>query len=424
MKTTWTVSLASWCVATLALSLAQDDAPSALSMKTGPVNTGSAATGDGATATAIEERAMASMRSLELAATLERERKTWSLREAELLQRIDELNTEILEERKRRTARETEWLEFTRALAALELPAEPAAPDFITAALASASQPDLEAEREEEAKRQRSVEILRELRTLLATEQVYGIDVLEVGRLGDGWTGPFVARLVDDYGRPVGNLAAERLRLEMSFSGHTVTLVLEQGYEHRAGVRVPFGSDGGQVAAGPTPDRQGIRRIHLPKVNPQHWIEALPELFGNLSGQLPIDDGNWDRAALRLRLNDLLTRRSGLNAWRIQGFGGVWRGDLRDVHWVEMDGRGRVKRRLFADRCSIRENGGGVRIDLYGGVQVRGDQRVPFLDGRFRIMLPQAQASDWVEAGLPGLGPTTVELQEDDGAETEAPSGG
>ena len=39
-----------------------------------------------------------------------------------------------------------------------------------------------------------------------------------------------VLRVLDGMRRPVGSLTAERLRLEGSESGHTLTLVFEQGY--------------------------------------------------------------------------------------------------------------------------------------------------------------------------------------------------
>ena len=382
---------------------------------------------------AMEERAFQSMRSLELSALVERERRDWSAREAKLLRRIDELQAELINERRMRTDREFEWLEFTRALAVLEVPNRPEAPDFLGLPPLKAEEAKPHELREEEAAQQRSRELLTQLRAMLAAEQVHGIDVLETGTVQDGWCGPFVARLVDEYGRPTGSLAAERLRLEMSYAAHTVTLVLEDGYENRGGVRVPFKE--GQKASQSKEkqaqkdeslpaDRRGVRRIHLPGVNPADWIEAMPELFGDFDQHLPVDDGKWDRSAVRVRVNELLAKKSAANGWRVRGIGGIYRGELRDVHWAEVDLRGSITRRLFADRCKLSENGKGIRIDLYGGVQVRGSQQVPFLDGRFRIMLPQALASDWVEAGLPGLVPGTPQGEELTEPGSEAPSGG
>ncbi len=358
--------------------------------------------GDTVPTAALERQALASIRSLELASLLETERRDWSAREAELLGRIDALTTELEAERKLRMGRESEWLEFTQALAVLEVEAAPGPPGFVQAMLdAAAEAPDPEAEARAEAQRLRSAEILRDLRALLAAEQVFGLDVLEVGVAGEDRTGPFVARLIDDFGRPVGTLAADSLRLEISTAAHTVTLVLEGGYEHRSGLRVPFAG----TAEGPTSgeaDRTGVRRIHLPKVNPQPWIEAFPELL-DLQSSTPLDDGQWELAAVRARINHLLMRSSGGSGWRLRGLGGVWRGELRDAQFAELGPTGRVERRLFADRVTLRPEGRGMRMDLIGGVQVRGDQRVPFLDGRYRIVMPRADGSAWVEAGLPGL---------------------
>lgn len=404
--------MAGWLVCTALASAWQAAAPG----PSAPAANGPRAIdGDTVPTAAIERQALASIRSLELASLLETERKDWATREAELLGRIDALTTELEAERKLRIGRESEWLEFTQALAVLEVEAAPGPPSFVQAMLdAAAEAPDPEAEARAEAERLRSAEMLRDLRALLAAEQVFGLDVLEVGVVGEDRAGPFVARLVDDFGRPVGTLAADSLRLEISAAAHTVTLILEGGYEHRSGLRVPFAG----VAEGPTSGdagRTGVRRIHLPSVNPQPWIEAFPELL-DLEGSTPLDDGQWELAAVRARINDLMMRSSGGSGWRLRGLGGVWRDELRDVQFAELGPTGRVERRLFADRVTLRPEGRGMRMDLIGGVQVRGDQRVPFLDGRYRIVLPHADGAAWVAAGLPGLG----DAEEADGPAVEA----
>jgi hypothetical protein len=52
----------------------------------------------------------------------------------------------------------------------------------------------------------------------------------------------------------------------------------------------------------------------------------------------------------------------------------------------------------------IARSGSGVELSLESGVQVRGEgERVPFLDGRYRILLPAADAAAWSRANLPGL---------------------
>ncbi|MFT7677787.1 MAG: hypothetical protein ACI8QC_001772 [Planctomycetota bacterium] len=343
----------------------------------------------------------------ELAQMLRGERTASAKREAGLLRELEELRTELAVERANHVEREAEWLDYTRLLSALPVPEAPDAPEFMRAqALADMVRPDPAVAAAERAAQARAYEIRRDLRALLAAEQVYSLEVLEVGRLNKDWTGPFVARIVDEYGRPVGNLAAERMRLERSHSARTVTLVFEEGYENRAGERSPFAGTVEKTSTDPW--RTGVRRIHLPGVDPEPWIAALPELFGDLTLSAPMDDGTQDHGLLRARLNELLIGSSGGSRWRLHSLGGVWRGELRDVQLVEFGAGNSVLRRLFADRLLLRREGQGVRLDLHDGVQLRSDQRVPFLDGRFPVVLPRADGAKWSAAGLPGMTPPEV----------------
>lgn len=334
-------------------------------------------------------------------AAFERERGEWQRRESELGSRIARLEGDLADEQERRRAREQEWLEFTRAITSLAVPGTPAPPEF------AAPPPEPEApaaggeERSraaEEAAARRSAEVLRDLRALLLAEQVLALDVLEVGRVRDGFTGPVVVRLLDDYGRPAGTLAAERLRIEASRAGRSVTLVFEEGYESHGGVPVPFGTP-----EEPGSRRGGLRRIHLGRVDPEPWIEALPELVEARVLLDTPDDGLWNVPEVRMRVDELLRADPSGGHWRLRALGGVVGDELRDVEVVELDHESRVHRRLFADVLRVRGQGRGVELVLEDGVQERLGRVAPFLDGTFRIFLPRARAEGWTDAGIPGL---------------------
>lgn len=343
-----------------------------------------------------------------VSAQLEAERRVWRAREAELLARIGGLEQALASEQQLRLAREQEWLEFTRVLTSLDLPAQPTPPAFLAEALAPSVDPvAAEEERARLARLARGREMRARLRALLSAEQVFSIDFLELGEphvhQGRGAVGPIVARLTDDRGRLIGALAANHLTLEVSRAARTVTLVLSEGYETRSGQRVDF--EGGAEARG------GTRRIFLPSVDPAPWIETLPELVSPEDSLALLDDGRWDLQALRIRLNELLRRAgpdgdsgtSGGAGWRLRALGGVLGDSLCDVQLVEYADDGAVRRRLFADRMVIGRLGRAVELVLRDGSQERRGRVAPFLDGRYRVALPRAGADDWAAAGVPGL---------------------
>ena len=269
----------------------------------------------------------------------------------------------------------------------------------------------------------RAEEMRATLQGLLEADGVHNYQILTLGRLEDGHAGPVVVRLVDARGRPAGLMAAERLRLEASRAGYTVTILLEEGYEEHGGVSLPFDGAAGVATRGRKP-RGGVRRVTLPGVNPAHWIEALPELFGAEAQGGPPDDGLWDLIAVRQEFNRLLAADPSVGRWRLAGLGGLVAGVLRDVQLVELDGAGRPLRRLFADALSLEKGvDGGLRIELTDGVQMVGGARTPFLEGRFRLILPRAEPKAWEAAGLPGLVPRPTLLARDRGPDKNAPAG-
>ena len=269
----------------------------------------------------------------------------------------------------------------------------------------------------------RAEEMRATLQGLLEADGVHNYQLLTLGRLEDGHAGPVVVRLVDARGRPSGLMAAERLRLEASRAGYTVTILLEEGYEEHGGVSLPFDGATGVATRGRKP-RGGVRRVTLPGVNPAPWIEALPELFGVEAQGGPPDDGLWDLIAVRQEFNRLLVADPSVGRWRLAGLGGIVAGVLRDVQLVELDGAGRPLRRLFADALSLEKGGdGGLRIELTDGVQMVGGERTPFLEGRFRLILPRAEPKAWETAGLPGLVPRPTLLARDRGPDKNAPGG-
>jgi len=336
-------------------------------------------------------------------------------REAELLTRIHELEDELELERELRLQREQEWLSFTRAVS--ELPVEvptPAAPEHLRERLVGeeAVTEVLErAEREDELERSRAR--LRVLRALMIAEQILSFDLLELGRADAATrsTGPVVARTIDPWGRPTGTLAADRLSLRCSRSAHTLTFVFENGFETQGGVATPFGepthateqdlSDRPERGA----ERGGVRTMRFTGVDPEPWIETLPELFDADAFRAPEDDGRWDVLRVRQELNRLLREEATARRYQLRGMGGVVDGVLRDVQLVELDERGGPLRLFFADRLQLLRSGNGIQLLLEQGAIESGDRRAPFLDGRYRIFLPRASFERWKEARLPGLAP-------------------
>lgn len=300
----------------------------------------------------------------------------------------------------KRVAREREWMEYSSLLARVppeRLPGgEPFRVELEAQDSPAPSAPEVAPVDPRQAERSR--ELAQGLSLLLRLEQVRGLDLLECGDFSDDSIGPVVFRLLDGEGRLSGGLYAERLRLEGSRSARTLTLVLENGYEMSGGVRQAFADESPERPSTPT------RRIVLEGVDPTRWVDSLGALFGEQGLDLSGDDGLWDLLAVRRALNDLLVLQKSAGHYRLRQLGGVSDGVLRDVHVERLDASGQVERRLFADRMRIARTNSGIELCLEQGVQVRGDdQRVPFLDGRFRILFPAADGAVWAAAGIPGL---------------------
>jgi hypothetical protein len=325
--------------------------------------------------------------------------------------RIAELEGEVQDAAAKRLAREEEWVRYTKALSQLSPAAEQAEVKFQAmpdpqAAAPAADAPSSAADQESRAKdakaredaARRDQEIGVSLKTLFELDQVTGLEMLESGTLVDGAIGPVVLRALDDGGRPVATLSARKLRLEGSRAARTVTIVLEDGFERRAGEKIPF--EGPATEEG----RGGVKRIELPDIDPAPWIEQLPELFrAEDKAPLAADDGLWDLGTVRAALNLLLREDVSGGWWRLASYGGVQAGVLRDVQLDGLDAQGRLERKLFADRMQISAQERGVKIELQDGAQLRGDSKTPFLDGRYRIFLPRASVEAWTKAGIPGI---------------------
>ncbi|HJP01728.1 MAG TPA: hypothetical protein QF764_08185 [Planctomycetota bacterium] len=348
--------------------------------------------------------------------TLESERAEWALKEQDYRRRIARLEKQLGEVTAQGVLREQEHLDFTRLLVAIApdlldeqalqrlggaggaatepAPGEaPAGADPGPEAAAAAAIETAQAGRE----RQREREVAMILGSLLVVERVEGLQLLESGHLGAGWTGPVVFRVIDERGRGVGTLAADRLRLEGSRTGRSLTLVFEAGYERRGGARVPFAGTPEGV------ERGGERRITLTRVDPRPWIEALPELFSSAALERLMDDGRWNLVLVQRALNRLLALESSSGFYRLNAFEGIVEGVLREVNIEELDGDGRALRVLTADRLSITGSESTVLLTLEDGVQLRSGRKLPFLEGRYRIFLPRVDLGEWTRAGLPGL---------------------
>jgi len=305
----------------------------------------------------------------------------------------DELDAErraLAVERAARAERERAWLDYTQAVATLDVAEVLRELNFAVhlPRVEEGAEPEPEPDPEQERRRARAEAIRTSMRTMLRMEEVRSLDLLEVGELGETFVGPAVFRLLGERGRLMGSLYAERLRLESSRAAHTVTLVLEEGYESRGGVRVPF-SD-------------GERRIVLPHVDPQPWREAMPEIFPE-SQDLGIDDGQWDLVQLKRQLNERLRFDADGLFYQLKRLGGVWEDELTEVQLVQFDADGRIASRLFADRLRILARSTGIQLVLEDGATAVGEEKRPFVDGSYRIFLPGADPELWRTLSLPGL---------------------
>jgi hypothetical protein len=244
----------------------------------------------------------------------------------------------------------------------------------------------------EEKARERAAELGRSLAVLMRLEGLRGLDLLESGTLLPGppaAIGPVVFRCLDERGHLTGSVRAERLRLEASQAAHTLTLVLEQGFESRGGERVPFA--------------EGVRRITLQDVDPEPWLKDCPELFDSTDLARANDDGTWALSAVRRELNRLLGLDSHLGWYRLHSLGGVRGTELVDVQLEEFEPGGRLVRRLFADRMGLALEDGSIVLELFDGAFVRGEEKQPFRDGLHRIVLPAVDVAAWRSSALPGF---------------------
>lgn len=353
------------------------------------------------------------------------------------LVRIAELETEVRREREVRLERERQWLRYTQGMARLttlagapvftaDVPAEErearaldsaAAPVEVGTPVSAAETPtaaidDARATQRAADELLRNARLAREersravhlaLRSLFAIEHVSGLDLLESGLVQDGATGPVVLRVIDEFGRPLGSLYAERLKLEGSRTARTLALILEQGWERRGGVKTPF--------EGATPDaegRGGTRRIDLAHVDPTPWFEAVPELFREDQRAQVTQGDSRELNVLRFELNRRFRADSSGPVYRIESLSAREGLVLREVHVAVLTPDFAMERELFADRMSVIRADKGLEIELLGGSQIRGNEKVPFLDGRYRIFLPRADAAIWEAAGIPVGGRTSV----------------
>ena len=321
---------------------------------------------------------------------------------ARLEAQLSQVRQRLVESDSARIKREQEFLDYTQMITSL-VPKE-APPEVLLALTGEVPESSLPKEdpavlAERASRKARAEEIAVGLRSMMRIEQFDSLDLLEVGTLGDGWVGPVVFRLLDEHGRPVGSLSADRLRLEGSRAGWTLTFVLEAGYERRGGERIPF------EGTLPDEERGGTRRIVLSHSDPDPWYEAAPELFSGAAPAPLADDGLWHRTLVHRRLNEPLAEDAPQGSYRLSRLGGVEDDVLRDVEIEQLSPEGYLLQRLVADRLEITRGEGGVVLILRDGVVLKGASQHAFLEGRYRIFLPRAVQADWLAAGLPGLVP-------------------
>ena len=309
--------------------------------------------------------------------------------------RIAELEAEVERLRARRAERELAWYQYNRALAALDVEALVGAfavDEEVLRDEGLIGEPDESGGdgASEDPRSERDRELETGVRSLLAVEGFSGLDLLELGPVQPtGGAGPAVFRMLDDRGRLLGSLNAEVLRLEASRAARTITMVLEDGFESRGGNRTPFAN--------------GARRLLIPYVDPQPWIDALPELFPPTQLVADVDDGRWNLEEVRREMNGLLALETSSGWWRLHGLGGVIGNELRDVQLEQLADNGATRRRVFADSLRILLEDPGLLLVLQDGAILRGDKKTPFVDGSYRLFLPRAPRAEWRDANLPGI---------------------
>lgn len=314
---------------------------------------------------------------------------------------IKRLKHELGVEQQRRYDRELHWLEYNRWLARLPLgeqgknlvfPLDPslvppeAQPSFAPESKPAPAPPAPEAVR--------AGELASRLNALLWSDGIRDLSVLDGGRVGPEleraqWIGPVVLRRVDGEGRLAGTLVADRMRLECSRAARTVTIVLEEGYEQVEGGRTAFEPTG--------------RRVLLPLVDPDRWLEGCPELFAADQQLSARDDGLWDRARVKAALNRLLAQDAAQGYWQVKEIGGIRGRELRDVQLLALDRAGRMQRLAFCDTLTLRASASGVELALRDGAVVRDGRKAPFPEGRMRIVLPHARGEEFEAARIPGF---------------------
>lgn len=329
--------------------------------------------------------------------------------EPDLAAEVERLRGELEVERGRRIERELAFQAFQQELENLEslrdrLLGSPA----LSAAPVAPTPEELAAEEAARVARVRAEELARALSVRMKLEGLRGLDLLECGSLlpgapgVPGAIGPVVFRVLDERGRLTGSLSAARLRLEASLAARTLTLVLEEGFESQGGERVPF--------------EGGTRRITLGDVDPEPWFEEFPELFQGPEAGRVDDDGRWRLADVRRELNRLFALDTHERWYRLHSLGGVRDTRLNQVLLEELEPGGRVRRRFFADTLELALEDASLVLTLRGGALVLGEEKQPFRDGVYRIVVPGVAAEAWRAAALPGLRapPEAEKTQADD----------
>jgi hypothetical protein len=318
-------------------------------------------------------------------------------RDAEILR----LKRELGIEQQRRYDRELRWLEYNRWLARLPLGEQgknlvfPLDPSIVPPESQPSFEPEPKPAPEPPAPEVvRATELASRLNALLWSDGIRDLSVLDAGRVGPdiaqpAWIGPVLLRRVDGEGRLAGSLVADRMRLECSRAARTVTIVLEGGYEQVEGSRTAFEPTG--------------RRILLPLVDPDRWLEGCAELFAADQQLAARDDGLWDRARVKAALNRLLAEDAAHGYWQIKDIGGIRGTELRDVQLLALDRAGRMQRLAFCDTLTLRASASGVELALRDGAVVRDGRKAPFPEGRMRIVLPHASGAEFASARIPGF---------------------
>lgn len=208
-------------------------------------------------------------------------------------------------------------------------------------------------------------------------------------------------RVIDGRGGTRSVIRARRAR----FRGHarlrTITMELLDGYEQ------PMGGE-------PEHFYQGRRVVTWADVRYAEWVELLASAGGVLEEEDDVQtDTKWSISAVMDDLEQLLDRSRGERACRVRRLQGVsTEGELIGLEIHQYRDRARTQLEVIYEagraRVTYDDRYDRIEFELLEGFQRRGDQRIPFFEGRCRVYVPltvEALGEAWERLPHPSTTP-------------------